>query len=235
MSNRRPSKKHLKEAPSVADMLTSQRPTPRGVPAATSPTGPEQPNPPKSKDPPMEASSTAILHSLAEVKGYLAGEIKRTAAEVKAEIAARGARTAIIEQRMETVVTAHNSASALTNTLLHKITDLELELEDVSNRSRRNNMRIRGLPESLYQDIAPATLLRRREWKPVTDLLHARFAWGYPFKILVFNGPKPAILQPSSDIVAFLKGLDIDVPEDFPLPATAPASLPMIPADSNAM
>ncbi|CAH2285366.1 Hypothetical predicted protein [Pelobates cultripes] len=81
-------------------------------------------------------------------------------------------------------------------------------------------------------------LLRRREWKPVTDLLRAhglRFAWGYPFKILVFNGPKPAVLQPSSDIVAFLKGLDIDVPDDFPFPATAPPALPMLPTESNAM
>ncbi|CAH2293342.1 Hypothetical predicted protein, partial [Pelobates cultripes] len=91
-------------------------------------------NPPI-EEPPLEASSNAMLHSLAEVKGYLAEEIKHTAAEVKAEITARGARTVILEQRMEHVVTAHNSAMALTNSLLHRITDLELELEDVSNRS----------------------------------------------------------------------------------------------------
>ncbi|CAH2294242.1 Hypothetical predicted protein [Pelobates cultripes] len=133
MSNRRPTKKNQKEAPSVADMLTSQRPTLCGVPAAASPTGPEQRNPPQLKDPSLEASSNAILHYLAEVKGYLAEEIKRTAAEVKVEITAIGARTAIIEQRMEYVVIAHNSATALTNSLLHRITDLELELEDVSN------------------------------------------------------------------------------------------------------
>ncbi|CAH2300973.1 Hypothetical predicted protein [Pelobates cultripes] len=104
MSSRIPAKKSQKESPSVADMLTSQWPAPRGMPAASS-------------------SSRSEQRNLPQANGS--------------------------EQRMEHVVTAHNTATTLTNSLLHRITNLELELEDVSNRSRRSNLRIRGLPETV--------------------------------------------------------------------------------------
>ncbi|CAH2293209.1 Hypothetical predicted protein [Pelobates cultripes] len=60
---------------------------------------------------------------------------------------------------MGSVVQAHNRAVNLTNTLLTRVTDLELELEDVSNRSRRNNLRIRGLPESVGEADLEETLV----------------------------------------------------------------------------
>ncbi|CAH2276942.1 Hypothetical predicted protein, partial [Pelobates cultripes] len=41
------------------------------------------------------------------------------------------------------------------------------------------------------------------------------FAWGYLFKILVFNGL--AVLLPSMDIPMFLKDLNIEVPNDMHL------------------
>ncbi|CAH2219789.1 Hypothetical predicted protein [Pelobates cultripes] len=141
---------------------------------------------------------------------------------------------------MGTVVAAHNTAATLTNRLLHRIVDLELEVEDVSNRSRRNNLRIRGLPETVeeadLEGVAPATLLRRREWKPVTDLLRnngLHFAWGYPFKILVFNGPKLAVLLPSTDIPTFLTDLDIELPKDFRVPSNCPGTLSLLPDLGN--
>ncbi|CAH2297317.1 Hypothetical predicted protein [Pelobates cultripes] len=282
MSNRRPAKKSPKEALSTD---------------------------PEWGTPPTEATSSAILQSLAEVKGYLAEEIKRTAAEVKAEIAAIGVRTSHVEKKLDVVVEAHNTAATLTNKLLTHMTELELELEDISNRSRRNNLRIRGLPESIeeadlekiliecfkhslpaipdhlwvvdrvhralrargpknspprdvimrlhyyktkeailrhsraqayepegntiqiYQDIALATLLQRKEWKPVTDLLRTsgvRFAWGYPFKILVFNSPKPTVLLPSMNIPAFLADLGIDLASDFQAPPANMGTLSLI-------
>ncbi|CAH2225421.1 Hypothetical predicted protein, partial [Pelobates cultripes] len=45
------------------------------------------------------------------VKGYLAGEIDRSAREVKAEIQAIGIRTEALESRLEDVVEAHNDTT----------------------------------------------------------------------------------------------------------------------------
>ncbi|CAH2295045.1 Hypothetical predicted protein [Pelobates cultripes] len=231
MSSRKPTKKGPKEALSVAEMLTTQRPSPCGTVADTSLSNTGSLDAAASKAP--EASNRATLQSLAEVKSYLASEIKHTAAEVKAKIAAIGARTTETEPRVARMVTAQNDTAKLTNTLQQKITDLEIELEDISNRSRRailRHSRMRpfkheGAEIQLYQDIAPATLLRRRAWKPVTDLLRQkgiRFSWGYTFKIIVFQGPTLAILLPTTNIRDFMKDLDITVLDDLQLPAELP-------------
>ncbi|CAH2220456.1 Hypothetical predicted protein [Pelobates cultripes] len=98
---------------------------------------------------PPDTSNDTILQSIVEVKGFLVAEITRTAAEVKAAI---GTRTTIVEQRMARMVKAHNSNTAFTNALQIRITDLELEIEDISNRARRNNLRIRELPETVSNE-----------------------------------------------------------------------------------
>ncbi|CAH2315346.1 Hypothetical predicted protein [Pelobates cultripes] len=59
-----------------------------------------------------------ILQSLTEVKTYLAGDIERSAREVKAQIEVVGTHNDILERHMESVVIAHNGTATLTNTLL---------------------------------------------------------------------------------------------------------------------
>ncbi|CAH2284690.1 Hypothetical predicted protein [Pelobates cultripes] len=260
-----------KEAPSVADMLTSQRPTL---------------NPPRAGDPPSEAFSSDILHSLAEVKGYLLVEITCIATEVKAEIAAIESRIRIIEQSMDHVVSVHNTAATLTNKFLHRITDLEIELEDASNRSRCDNLRICGLPETVEEAELEGTLVAcfhhslpdipEHLW--LVDKVHSALSargpknspprdvmkWHYfktkeailwhsrtqdyahegndlqlyqdvalatlpPYKILVFNSPKLAVLLPSMDIPTFLRDLHIHVPEGLHIPSTCAETLSMLP------
>ncbi|CAH2284645.1 Hypothetical predicted protein, partial [Pelobates cultripes] len=283
MPGRKSSKTSQRETISVAEMLTTKRHAACGAQADQTTKQLEVDEPALLKGNPPDTSNATILQSLTEVKGFLAAEIARTVVEVKAKIAAIGTHTTVVEQRVARLVSAHNSSATLSKTLRHRITDLEIELEDISNRARRNNLRIRGLPETvsdaeletalvncfrqglpdipehlwmidkahralwakgpnnsppkdviikwhyylrcsrlqpykwkgtelqLYQDITLATLQRRRDWKLITDLLREkgiRFAWGYPFKIIVFNGPKPSILLPSMDIQAFLSGLD---------------------------
>ncbi|CAH2252480.1 Hypothetical predicted protein [Pelobates cultripes] len=116
MSSHKPTKKGPKHVLSMSEMLTTQRPSPCGTVADTSlsDTGSLD----ASTTP--EASSRAILQSLAEVKGYLASEIKHTAAEMNAEIATIGARTTETEHRVARMVTAQNDTTKLTNTLQQK-------------------------------------------------------------------------------------------------------------------
>ncbi|CAH2326751.1 Hypothetical predicted protein [Pelobates cultripes] len=160
MSSHKPAKKSHRDATSVADMLTSQRPSAGGTPAEASPSDMDLMGPAPTMGASSEPSSSAILHFLAEVKGYLESEIMCTAAEVKTEITAIGARITEVEHRVARMVSAQNSNATLTNTLQHRITDLEIELEDVSNRSRCNNLRMRGLPESVEEADVESTLVQ---------------------------------------------------------------------------
>ncbi|CAH2275166.1 Hypothetical predicted protein [Pelobates cultripes] len=133
MPSRKSAKPSHREAMSVADMLATQRPSARGVHADQTPKPAEAAGPATIQGTPPDTSNTTMLQSITEVKGFLAAEIARTAAEVKSEIAAIGTRTTIVEQCVAHVVTAQNGITNLTNTLQHRITDLEIEIEDMSN------------------------------------------------------------------------------------------------------
>ncbi|CAH2285918.1 Hypothetical predicted protein [Pelobates cultripes] len=301
---------------SVADLLTTPRPhVIKDGGGQMSAGSPDSPSTGEHGHQPPQTSNAEILRSLAEVRHYLAGEIERSAWEVKEEIQTVGQRTEALEWRMDHVVAAHNEAASTTNHLITRVAELEAEIEDASNRSRRNNLRIKGLPERikdadiqkvllglfkeqlpaipehlwtidrahralrargppdspprdvimrwhffstkeaiiksarhhtysldgstlhLYQDIAPATLARRREWKPIADFVRAKglnFAWGHPFKMLVFNGPRPDVLLPSADPKTFLRNLGIEVPEDFSLPHRGTQALGHLPREEAA-
>ncbi|CAH2303359.1 Hypothetical predicted protein [Pelobates cultripes] len=74
--------------------------------------------------------------------------------------------------------------------------------EAIIKSSRNYTYTYEGSTLHLYQDMAPATLARRREWKLIADLVRTKgysFAWEYPFKMLVFNNPRAAVLLPSTD------------------------------------
>ncbi|CAH2301842.1 Hypothetical predicted protein [Pelobates cultripes] len=49
---------------------------------------------------------------------------------------------------METVVRAQHTAVTLADYMAQQLDNLEMQVEDLSNHSRCNNLRIRGLPES---------------------------------------------------------------------------------------
>uniref|UniRef100_A0A8C5P8S3 Uncharacterized protein n=1 Tax=Leptobrachium leishanense TaxID=445787 RepID=A0A8C5P8S3_9ANUR len=213
------------------------------------------------------ADTADILAHMREMRSFLAGEIDKSTKTMKADLMALGTRTAALETRVDDIVDAHNVVVDGMNALLRRVEELEVQMEDMSNRTRRNNLRIRGLPEGagegslsdlirdllrplapdlpdhawildrahralqarwpdeecprdvivcflhystkelvlcnnrgasisyegtpilLFQDLTPTTLQRRREWKPVPDLLRAhkiQFAWGHPMKILAF-------------------------------------------------
>ncbi|CAH2296857.1 Hypothetical predicted protein [Pelobates cultripes] len=141
-------------ARSVADMLA----TPRGRQASQdgrrhSPHGSLSPASTTGSDiPEFQTEDTPhILTKLTEVRNFLAKEISNSTKEVKAEIQALGARTAALEDKMEQITSAHNSVVTHSRTMRQQITDLEMMVEDLANRSRRNNVRLRGLPESPHE------------------------------------------------------------------------------------
>ncbi|CAH2225079.1 Hypothetical predicted protein [Pelobates cultripes] len=75
-----------------------------------------------------------------------------------AEIHTLRARTTELEQRVESTVAAHNVATEHINRLTTRLEASEAALEDLANPSRRNNLRIRGLPEQADEGPLAATV-----------------------------------------------------------------------------
>ncbi|CAH2322201.1 Hypothetical predicted protein [Pelobates cultripes] len=96
---------------------------------------------------PQTKETSQILQQLMDIKTYVVAKIARSSREVKAEIQALGMRIAALETRVETVAIAHNEVVTHATQLKKHLLNLELEMEALSNRSRRNNLRIYGLPE----------------------------------------------------------------------------------------
>ncbi|CAH2219862.1 Hypothetical predicted protein [Pelobates cultripes] len=100
----------LTSSPTVADMFAASNTTQaaqdgrRTGTRDSPPTGTDRGQPGQTGD-----TTTQILQQLTEVKMFLEGEITRSTLNIKAEIQALGARTAELEQRMETLVQGHNS------------------------------------------------------------------------------------------------------------------------------
>uniref|UniRef100_A0A8C5PJA8 Uncharacterized protein n=2 Tax=Leptobrachium leishanense TaxID=445787 RepID=A0A8C5PJA8_9ANUR len=252
----------------------------------------------------------ALFQKITEVQEILAGEIVRGSQVVKAEIQALGSRTSDLEARVEEVVQQANTSADVVNQLQDRVEGLEKAMEDASNRSRRNNLRLRGLSEEvsqaaleatvvglfqrllpdlpaesflmdrvhralrargppnsqprdiilrlhyyktkekilranrerclhyedvelqLFQDLAPITLARRRDWKPVTALLRAqglKYTWGFPFRLIVTKDSRTFSCTNVSALPAFMDRLGLRMPDG--VRSTLPPQLQRLPAE----
>ncbi|CAH2225763.1 Hypothetical predicted protein [Pelobates cultripes] len=81
-----------------------------------------------------------------EVRNYQEEKIARSSREVRVDIQALGLRMTDLESRMETMVQVHNTTVTHANSMDRHLRDLEMHVADLANRSRSNNLRIRGLP-----------------------------------------------------------------------------------------
>uniref|UniRef100_A0A8C5PPN5 Uncharacterized protein n=1 Tax=Leptobrachium leishanense TaxID=445787 RepID=A0A8C5PPN5_9ANUR len=244
--------------------------------------------------PASKTDISSLMVRIGDVQAFLASEIDRGTRAVQAEIASLGSRTAALESRTENLVSQHNTTVNYIATLETRIDTLETAAEDISNRSRRNNLSIRGLPESvaaaelentlvgvfkrmvpslpterlhldrahrvfrsptarsnqprdvvvrlhyfqskeaiqragremaveyegstlqLFQDIAPATLAKRRAWRPFTEILRQhdiKYAWGYPFKIMLTHEGRHHSLSKMAEASALFMDWGFPEPE----------------------
>lgn len=105
---------------------------------------------------PLQVPSLNDLHSVAAViKNTLSAAI----ADLKIDIRSVTARVTEIEKTTEQQSAAlrHVNRKVDTNTMYFG--DLHCQIEDLENRSRRHNLRVRGLPESVdYEWLSPVIL-----------------------------------------------------------------------------
>ncbi|CAH2285191.1 Hypothetical predicted protein [Pelobates cultripes] len=133
-------------------------------------------------------------------EGGSAGEIERNAKEIRLEIQAIGNRTAVLEVRVEAVAKAHNDLLIQSSEWGTRLDALEVAFEDLINRSRRNNIKIRGIPET--RDEGPVQNLVLEIFRPLLpDIPEPR--WEIDRAHRLSGGPRRNDERPRDIIVRF--------------------------------
>ncbi|CAH2284447.1 Hypothetical predicted protein [Pelobates cultripes] len=99
-----------------------------------------------------------LQEATAEIKAYTKAELNRQIQSLKADLEALSHRTDHAEAKLTKLADTTSSHSQDITYLHGKLAALEEEIEDLNNRSRRNNIRVRGLPETVTNDQLQASL-----------------------------------------------------------------------------
>ncbi|KAM9330149.1 uncharacterized protein PAF06_009885 [Gastrophryne carolinensis] len=86
----------------------------------------------------------------------LAAAVSQLSASFASDIRDLGDRTNTLEERVDEIVTVLESSESAAGAVRDEVTLLQQKLEDLENRSRRENVRIRGLPE--FMEDIPSTV-----------------------------------------------------------------------------
>ncbi|CAH2311032.1 Hypothetical predicted protein [Pelobates cultripes] len=84
--------------------------------------------------------------------------------------------------------------------------------EALMRAARDTPLQIEGHKISFYQDLAPTTLRKRRELRPLTQELARRniqYSWGHPFKLQVRRHNRTYTLHNIADVAEFAKQLGL--------------------------
>ncbi|OCT62588.1 hypothetical protein XELAEV_18043671mg [Xenopus laevis] len=153
-------------------------------------------------------SSDEVL--LGKFKLLLQSELELTATRISTDltkqVADLGQRIAETESKMDDCITVLDSHEQDIITLQSQLKDVQDRIEDSDNRSRRNNIRIRGLPESisdlrvaildLLQTLAPDLPVKRLEMDRILSAARAKgklIFQTYPYQ--VYADLSPTTLQ----------------------------------------
>ncbi|CAH2323186.1 Hypothetical predicted protein [Pelobates cultripes] len=119
----------------------------------SSDTGPED-------SPPTTQQLKKMLSELTDtIQKNMATQIQTLTADLRKEIIEVSQRTAQIEKRMDDFAEAHNGLADKLHELDTVLHDHAVKMADMEDRSRRNNLRIRGIPESVLNPALPDYLL----------------------------------------------------------------------------
>lgn len=108
-------------------------------------------------------------------------------------------RTDLLETKHDELQLAYTDLHRDHKSLSDTVFQLQAHLEDLDNRNRCNNLRVRGVPESVT-DLFPAVQRLFKSLLPVSPA--ANFASDQIHRALC---PKPPDEKPPRDIVLFLK------------------------------
>lgn len=152
----------------------------------------------------LDNSLTTIFEKLVD---KIESEVHKSTTALSQEIASIGTRTDILETKHDELSLAHNDLRKDYETLADSFAFMQAQVEDLDNRNRRHNIRLRGVPESVT-DLMPMVskifhnLLPDRPSSAFTcDRIHRALR------------PKPTPDKPPRDIIMCMK--DFLVKEDI--------------------
>lgn len=144
----------------------------------------------------LESSLEAMYDRLAS---KFQQELQKTENSLSQEISALGSRTDKLETKHDELTLAYNELSREHEALSSSFSLLQSQVEDLDNRNRRNNLRLRGIPES-YTDLIPTAnrifkslLPEQDDFAFICDRIHRALR------------PKPPADKPPRDIVLCMK------------------------------
>uniref|UniRef100_A0A8C5P9T8 Transposase element L1Md-A101/L1Md-A102/L1Md-A2 n=1 Tax=Leptobrachium leishanense TaxID=445787 RepID=A0A8C5P9T8_9ANUR len=97
----------------------------------------------------MEAFATRIEGLITSLSDRLTSRLDSVAADIKREIREIGDRTDKLEEKMAEQAGAHNEMAGRVEDLEEQLKGALLKLADIEDRSRRHNLKIRGVPDSV--------------------------------------------------------------------------------------
>ncbi|XP_056408393.1 uncharacterized protein LOC130310699 [Hyla sarda] len=86
---------------------------------------------------------------LAELKSSLQGDLQNAVSTIQHEISSLGNRTSHIENKMTELTSSHKTVVDLANNLEDEVAALKLKIADMEYRYCHNNLRVRGVLESV--------------------------------------------------------------------------------------
>lgn len=141
----------------------------------------------------LDASLSAIYDKLAK---KIQSELHKTTSTLKQEI---GGRTDILETKHDELSLTPNDLRKDCELLAENDSCLQTQVEDLDKRNRRNNLRIRGIPESV-QELIPAVSKLFQNLLPETP--PSSFICDRIHRAL---NPKPPPDKPPRDIILCMK------------------------------
>ncbi|CAH2252804.1 Hypothetical predicted protein [Pelobates cultripes] len=97
----------------------------------------------------LPATDASVSTMLNDLKAALRSDFLKIVSDIRADIQALGDRTAHLEEKTEEMLDAHNKLTDAHTALENKVRFLEGKIADNEDRDRRNNIRLRGVPETI--------------------------------------------------------------------------------------
>lgn len=144
----------------------------------------------------LEDSLAAMYSKLAE---KFLTELFKSTNTLQQELAALGGRTDLLETKHDQLQLAYTDPRRDHETFTDSVSQRQAYLEDLDNRNRRNNLRVRGVPEAVT-DLIPAAQKLFQSLLPDSPV--AAFSCD---RIHRAHRPKPPDHKPPRDIVLCLK------------------------------
>ncbi|CAH2301001.1 Hypothetical predicted protein, partial [Pelobates cultripes] len=101
----------------------------------------------------------SLHRMLQDLRSTIRKDFLQIDSELRKEISTLGDRTSHLENKSDELCVAHNEVVDKLQKLSEDNNTLQLKLADLEDRSRRQNVRFRGIPDDISHDALPAFIL----------------------------------------------------------------------------